>query len=191
MAFWRRVASSRAWMSTRTLRFQILNPCHAILWFCKSGPSWTPGLLLSEEREPILRQDFHTCGSKLETWHHGHRQEISIGQTLPLQTSVWIVLQSSTSKPESVCTANNANHHLVIFTKWKESANVDLGTTLWGRKSLKGTGFTSFIFLSPAATSVALHWSLSCWSYMSHYYLGSSSAGFSKIQQILSNFWAF
>lgn len=171
MAFSRLVASSKAWMPTRTLQFQILNPCHAIIWFCKSGPSWTPGktgLLLSEEREQILRQDFHTYGSELETWHSGQRQRRSALARLCLFRLVYGESFRAQPPNQNQCVLPMMLT-MVIFIKRKESAKVDLGTTLWGWKTFKGTDFTSFIFLSLAAALVALiHWSFSCWSYMSH-----------------------
>lgn len=121
MAFSKLVASSRTQMPTQTLWFQILNPCHAILWFCESWPSWTPGLLLSEEREQILRQDFHTRGSELETCYSGQRQSRSVLTRLCLFRLVWGQSFRAGPPNQNRCVLPTMLT-MVMFIKWKEPA---------------------------------------------------------------------
>lgn len=168
----------RSWVAFSRLGFP-LRPCDFKAWIPEMLPSdfacqGLPGpqeRLLFREEWKILRQDFHTHGIELETWHGGERQkEISVCQMLPLQARQG---QSFRAWPPNWnwC-LSPIMFAVVIFTKHKESAEAmnteNLRTTLWGKKTLKGTGFYFIHFSVPAAVSVGLiHWLFSCWSYMS------------------------
>lgn len=64
-------------------------------------------------------------------------EQIRVDQTLPLQTSVGTVLQSWTSKSESVCIANDVNHGDIYQME---------RTSQGGKKTLKAWAFLHSFF---------------------------------------------